>query len=84
MNTNNVVERVDVIKQSLVRRRSVRTFKKDPIPPEVLDELIEVAKYAPSGSYWQNQRCLVVRDPGEINKIGHSRLYWPIKAKFEK
>lgn len=84
MNTNNVVERVDVIKQSLVRRRSVRTFKKDPIPPEVLDDLIEVAKYAPSGSNWQNQRFLVVTDPEEINKIGKIRFVWPYKANVEK
>jgi nitroreductase len=73
-------DRINAVRDSLVRRRSVRTFKPDSIPSEVLDDLIEVAKYAPSGSNWQNQRFLVVTDPDEIEKIGKIRFVWPYKA----
>lgn len=84
MNGDNILDRVQAVKQSLVRRRSVRTFKQDPIPPEVLDDLIEAAKYAPSGSNWQNQRFLVVTDPEEIRRIGEIRFVWPYKANVTK
>jgi nitroreductase len=80
MNDIDIVNRVKIIKDSLVRRRSVRTFKPDPIPSEILDDLIDVAKYAPSGSNWQNQRFLVVTDPEEIERIGKIRFVWPYKA----
>lgn len=73
-------ERANTVKQSLVHRRSVRTFKSDPIPDEIIDDLIEAAKYAPSGSNWQNQRFLVVTDPEEIQRIGEIRFVWPYKA----
>jgi nitroreductase len=84
MSNNDIIDRVNVVKQSLVRRRSVRTFKSDPISAEVLDDLIEAAKYAPSGSNWQNQRFLVVTDPEEIQRIGEIRFVWPYKANVAK
>jgi nitroreductase len=29
--------------------RSIRRFKSDPVPLELIDKIIEVARYAPSG-----------------------------------
>jgi len=80
MNTNHENSKVDGVRQSLVRRRSVRTFTDQAIPDGILDDLITVAKYAPSGSNWQNQRFLVVTDPDEIERIGKIRFVWPYKA----
>jgi len=73
-------EKINTVKDSLVRRRSVRTFTDSLISESILNDLIEVAKYAPSGSNWQNQRFLVVTDPEEIEKIGKIRFVWPYKA----
>ena len=35
--------------KNLLERRSVRGYKKDLVPTEVLDEILEAGKYAPSG-----------------------------------
>jgi nitroreductase len=79
MDENNM-ERANVVKQALVRRRSVRSFTDTKIEQYILDELIEAAKYAPSGSNWQNQRFLVITDPEEIARIGKIRFVWPYKS----
>jgi nitroreductase len=57
-------------------RRSVRRFTDDPVPDEVIDKLIEAARWAPSGENEQPWRLIVVRDPdtkakiAEIAKLG--------------
>jgi nitroreductase len=76
----NTTERIDHVKQALICRRSVRTFTDQKIENDILEDLIEAAKYAPSGSNWQNQRFLVVADPVEIEKIGKIRFVWPYKS----
>jgi len=44
-------------------RRSVRHYRPDAIPPEVLDRVLEAARIAPSGSNRQPTRLIVVTDP---------------------
>ena len=44
-------------------RRSVRHYRPDPIPQEVLDRVLDAARIAPSGSNRQPTRLIVVRDP---------------------
>ena len=43
-------------------RRSVRTYRPDPIPHEVLSRVLDAARIAPSGSNRQPTRLIVVRD----------------------
>src|SRR5574340_1410557 len=45
-------------------RRSVRKYRPDPIPEEVLARVLEAARIAPSGSNRQPTRLIVVTDPG--------------------
>jgi len=48
----------------LVRsRRSTRHFRPDPVPPVILDELLEAARWAPSGFNLQPTHFVVVTDP---------------------
>lgn len=48
----------------LVRsRRSTRHFRPEPVPPELLDELLEAARWAPSGFNLQPTHFVVVTDP---------------------
>lgn len=48
----------------LVRaRRSTRHFRPDPVPAELLDELLEAARWAPSGFNLQPTHFVVVTDP---------------------
>jgi nitroreductase len=50
-------------------RRSVRKFKEDIIPDEVIRELVELASYSPSWKNTQTIRYISVSDPEKIKKI---------------
>jgi nitroreductase len=43
-------------------RRSVRAYRPDPIPQEVLNRVLDAARIAPSGSNRQPTRLIVVQD----------------------
>lgn len=49
---------------ALVRsRRSTRHFRPDPVPDDLLDELLEIARWSPSGFNLQPTHYVVVTDP---------------------
>ena len=52
---NNVI-------QAMLDRRSCRQYKQDPVPAEVLDEIIEAGLYAASGNGRQGAMILAVTD----------------------
>ena len=52
---------------TLFERRSVRRFKPDPIPREVLDQLVHAGTWAPSSCNYQMWDLVVVDDP-ELNR----------------
>ncbi|MDO4306728.1 MAG: nitroreductase [Eubacteriales bacterium] len=55
--------------QNLMERRSVRGYKKDLVPQEVLDEILEAGKYAPSGMGMQGTMMVVTQNPELIAKL---------------
>lgn len=57
------------VMEAIAERRSVRNFKPDPLPNEVLKQLVEAARLAPSGSNVQPWRFLVVTDPQERKQL---------------
>lgn len=59
------------ITKCLVERRSVRKFKNEQIPSEVLDDILMCGTYAPSGMGKQSAKIVVVRDKETIDKIAH-------------
>jgi len=40
--------------ETIIRRRSIRKFKPDSVPKELLDYVLEAARLAPS---WANSQC---------------------------
>ena len=50
-------------------RRSIRAFKRDPVPVEVVEKILEAARWAPSGANSQPWEFLVVRDPAVKNQL---------------
>jgi len=44
------------------KRRSIRSFKTDPVPDEYVSKIIEAARYAPSGANSQPWEFIVVKD----------------------
>jgi nitroreductase len=62
------MEYLDVIK----KRRSIRKFNNTPVPPEVVDAIIESARVAPSGGNSQGWLFGVVTDPAVIKKLSQA------------
>lgn len=50
------------VAQAIEKRRSIRQFRPDPIPEEVLNKLLNLMRLAPSGSNRQPWKFIVVRD----------------------
>ena len=47
---------------NLLNRRSVRSYKSDQVPDDLLDQVLEAGLYAPSGMNTQGVRLVAVRD----------------------
>jgi len=56
---------MDVVK----KRRSVRVFKNDPVPDEMLEKIIAAAALAPSGNNTQPMEIVVVRNKAIMHEI---------------
>ncbi len=53
-------------------RRSVRAYKDQPIPEEVLDRVMEAARLAPSGKNLQPWKFILVKDPDMRLKLAEA------------
>nr|WP_269778888.1 nitroreductase family protein [Acetomicrobium sp. S15 = DSM 107314] len=62
-------EDVGTLLEAAKKRRSVRSYKPDPIPDEVLSELLEVFRWAPSGANSQPWEVVVTKDKVTISAI---------------
>ena len=57
-----MVLRSDELLELMEERCTCRAFKEDPIPDDCIQRILEVARWAPSGSNMQPWDILVVRD----------------------
>jgi ferredoxin len=57
-------------------RRSVRKFKEDLVSKEVIEELLDVARYAPSGTNRQPVRWIVTHSPEKVQKLAAGVIEW--------
>ncbi len=55
--------------EAIEARRSIRKFSSDEVPDEMIDQMLEAARLAPSGGNVQPWRFLVVRDPDLKRKL---------------
>ncbi|WP_413559328.1 nitroreductase family protein [Bdellovibrio sp. HCB209] len=62
--------------QLLASRKSIRKFKPDPIPKDVLDRLFAAAMEAPSGKNRQNWRFFVVTGKKRDEYMQYSQKSW--------
>ena len=72
------------VKEAILTRRSIRAFKSKPVPQEILQEIIRVAAWSPSGYRSSNSAGLIPRMAGRKRKPcvtlvcrAKSRL-WPV------
>ena len=63
------------------RRRSIRSFKSDPIPKEVLAELLEACRWAPSASNTQPWEFAILG--GKVIQAAKDRLVQKVKTEWD-
>jgi 5,6-dimethylbenzimidazole synthase len=55
----------------IIRRRySVRRFRPDPVPDELIEKVLEAGRWAPSGANHQPWEFIVVKDRDSIQQLG--------------
>jgi len=55
--------------EAIEKRRSIRGYTKDPVPKELIKELMEAARKAPSATNRQSWRFLIVQDDDMKNRL---------------
>lgn len=67
------------------KRRSIRKYKPDAIPKDVLERVLEAACWAPSGKNFQNWRFFVLRGQYRDEYLKYSQQAWiHLRPTFEK
>ncbi len=61
-------------------RRSIRAFREKPLEKEVIEKIIDGARFAPSGHNWQSTAFLAVLDRAVLNQISELAVEY---LKFE-
>ena len=70
--------------QFLRSRRSIRTYKKQDVDPETLKRLIDIARYAPTGSNSQLVQWLIVPTREKVVELTGLAVDWMRNAVAEK
>jgi nitroreductase/NAD-dependent dihydropyrimidine dehydrogenase PreA subunit len=66
----------DAIRMAIRSRRSVRHFRDRPIPREMLDQLLDMARYTPTASNAQNVGWVAVTDPARRLALSRRVVHW--------
>ena len=91
----NTFGRIEMEMQELEKlikgRRSVRQWKKQDVPDDVLKKAIELATWAPNGGNFQGWRFVVVKNPAVIGNLANAVQSvadkvagWPIEAQWKE
>lgn len=62
--------------QFLKARRSIRVYKDKPVPKDVLERLIDTARYAPTGHNSQDVEWLILGDKEELRSLSGITVEW--------
>ena len=56
----------------ILKRRSIRKFKQDPVQDEKIKKIIEAARLAPTWSNKQGVRYIIIKDQNTIKEIANA------------
>lgn len=59
----------EAMRRLLLARRSIRQYKKTPVPHDLLADLIDTARYAPTGANKQQVHWTVFEGPAELKRL---------------
>ena len=57
------------VMEAIQRRRSIRKFKPDPVPDELINQMLEAARLAPSATNRQPWRFQIIKEPALKEQI---------------
>jgi len=77
---NDLRPSFEQIREMLRSRRSIRAFKNKPVDKDLINKIIDGARFAPSGMNQQTTRFVVIQDKTVINKI--SEITYLIFSKW--
>jgi len=63
----------------LIGRRSIRRYRSDPVPDELLQQVLEAGRWAPSASNRQPWSFIVIRDPAMRRAVAQHAAYYFIR-----
>jgi nitroreductase/NAD-dependent dihydropyrimidine dehydrogenase PreA subunit len=75
---------VPQVEYLLKGRRSIRVFKKDVVDRAVIEYMIDIARYAPSGINQQPVRWAVLHDAEKVRKLAQETISWMKSLIAEK
>lgn len=64
------------MRQLIRGRRSIRRYRPEPVERAILEEIFDMARYAPTAENTQSVRWLVIGDPWEINRLSSIVIDW--------
>jgi nitroreductase/NAD-dependent dihydropyrimidine dehydrogenase PreA subunit len=64
------------IEKLLQSRRSIRTYRDKTVEQDLISRLIDIARFAPSGSNAQSVRWMVFYEPGEVRRLVEFMIEW--------
>lgn len=63
----------------LQSRRSIRRYRPEPVPEEMLQQILEAGRWAPSASNRQPWAFIVVRDPEVRRRVAQNAAYYFVR-----
>ena len=67
------------VMEAIEKRRSIRKFKPDPVPDEMINQMLEAARLAPSGTNRQPWRFQIIKD-GALKKKLYEEATFGVEA----
>lgn len=71
-----MAEKIDILEELQKSRRSIRKYKPDPIPHEVIERVLNAGMWAPSGKNFQNWRFFVLTGKKKQEYLKYSQKSW--------
>ena len=67
-----------------LRRRSVRKYRQEPVGKDVITELFDIVRYAPSGVNRQPVKWIVAHNPESVKTFANATMEWIQSAVEQK
>jgi nitroreductase len=72
----HLVPQWDKVKQYMISRRSVRTFINKPNEKEKIEQLLDIARFAPNGANRQVIKWIVINDSVKSHQMAKLTIEW--------